>query len=235
MERYLYLAINIATVLFPVLWSFERKVCYYKKWPFLFPSMAITAVVFLVWDHWFTDMSVWGFNDRYLSGIYLGNLPLEEYLFFITVPFSCIFIYEVLQYYLDDDTGVPYAKPITFLLMVFLFGLSAMNWQKWYTAVNFAFVAGLLAVHYIVFRSAILGRFYLFYLVHLIPFLVVNGALTGAFTPEPVVMYNNMENLSIRIFTIPIEDFVYSMGLMLMNVSLYQFFRQRKTISASVG
>ncbi|GGF33949.1 lycopene cyclase domain-containing protein [Echinicola rosea] len=235
MERYLYLILNIGTILFPLLWSFERKVSYYKKWAYFFPAMVITATLFLIWDHWFTELGVWGFNDRYLTGIHLGNLPLEEYLFFVTVPFSCIFIYEVLLYYMPHDPLSPYVKPITFGLIGLFTVLAGFNWDKWYTSVNFSFVALLLAFHFTMFRSRFLGRFYVFYLIHLIPFLCVNGALTGGFTPEPVVYYENMENLSIRIFTIPIEDFVYSMGLMLMNVSLYEFFRQRKTIAVSIG
>ncbi|QDH81517.1 lycopene cyclase domain-containing protein [Echinicola soli] len=235
MEHYLYLTLNIGTILFPLLWSFERKVSYYKKWKYLFPAMIITATVFLVWDHWFTEMEVWGFNDRYLTGIRLGNLPLEEYLFFVTVPFSCIFIYEVLLYYMPHDPLSHYVKPITLGFIVLLTILAGVNWDKWYTSVNFSFVSMVLAVHYFMFRSNLLGRFYVFYLIHLIPLLLVNGVLTGGFTPEPVVYYDNTENLGIRVFTIPIEDFIYSMGLMLMNVSLYEFFRQRKTIVASIG
>ena len=75
-----------------------------------------------------------------------------------------------------------------------------------------------------------LGRFLFAYLVHLIPFIICNGVLTGGLTPEPVVIYNNAENLGIRIWTVPIEDTIYSMTLLLMNVSLFEYFRKRKTI-----
>ncbi|WP_186757051.1 lycopene cyclase domain-containing protein [Echinicola salinicaeni] len=235
MEKYLYLALNLATLLLPLLWSFESKVHYYKKWFALFPAILTTALLFIVWDEWFTTMDVWGFNPRYLTGIYLGSLPFEECLFFLIVPFSTLFIYEVLQYYLEKDYLAKIARPFTLVLVIVLVLLGLMNLERWYTSVNFLFVAVLILVHYYYFGLRILGRFYLFYLVHLIPFLLFNGALTGAFTPEPVVSYDNAENLGLRIITIPIEDFIYSLGLMLMNISIYEKIKEGKTIVKPKG
>ena len=51
------------------------------------------------------------------------------------------------------------------------------------------------------------------------PFLVVNGFLTSL----PVVWYDNAENLGLRIYTIPLDDFVYLMGLLLPAVNIYQW------------
>jgi lycopene cyclase domain-containing protein len=61
----------------------------------------------------------------------------------------------------------------------------------------------------------------------LIPFFIVNGVLTGSFITDQVVWYNNDENLSIRLFTIPIEDVIYAFTLILTNLYLTNFFQKR--------
>jgi lycopene cyclase domain-containing protein len=77
-----------------------------------------------------------------------------------------------------------------------------------------------------------LGRFFVGYFVSLIPFLMVNGILTA----WPVVEYNDAENLGIRIFidgwaNIPIDDTIYCLLLLLMNVSLYHYFENRAGVN----
>ncbi|MCH7412985.1 lycopene cyclase domain-containing protein [Belliella sp. R4-6] len=233
MEKYLYLFINLLTISFPLLRSFENRVHYAKNWYALFPAILLTGVFFLIWDHWFTVIGVWEFNPRYLLGIYFFELPLEEWLFFLTVPFACIFIYEVLNYFVEKDLFAPIVKSATLSLVILFLIIGFYNLDKWYTSVNFLLAAIILSFHYILFKGRYLGRFFLTYLVSLIPFILVNGVLTGSFIDEAVVKYNDSENLSIRILTIPIEDTVYSMILLLMNISIYEKIKSMKTIHST--
>ncbi|SFB57967.1 lycopene cyclase domain-containing protein [Algoriphagus aquimarinus] len=233
MEKYLYLTVNLFAISFPLIRSFEPKIRFASKWTALFPALIITAIFFLVWDHWFTVIGIWEFNPRYLLGIFIFQLPIEEWLFFFTVPFACIFIYEVLIYFFPRDIFKPLGKPFVILMIPILLVLAILNLDKMYTSVNFFVGAIALGLHWLIFKDKYMGRFLFAYLVHLIPFIICNGILTGGITPEPVVIYNNAENLGIRIWTVPIEDTIYSMTLLLMNVSLFEFFRSRKTIQSS--
>lgn len=235
MDSYLYLVLNILTISFPLVRSFENRVQFAKKWYALFPAIMVTGAFFLIWDHWFTVIGVWEFNPRYILGIYFFELPLEEWLFFLTVPFACVFIHEVLKYFVPNDILAPIAKPLTLALIALFLLIGLFNLDKWYTSVNFLVAATALAFHYLALKTRVLGRFYLTYLVSLIPFLLVNGILTGSFIEEQVVKYNDMENLSIRLFTIPIEDTVYSMTLLLMTISIYELIRSKKTIKPALS
>ena len=78
-------------------------------------------------------------------------------------------------------------------------------------------------VEYVNAKLRFMFRFYRAYLVALIPFYIVNGFLTAI----PIVIYNNKENLSFRVGTIPFEDHFYLMSLLLMNIYLYEWFKSR--------
>ena len=66
----------------------------------------------------------------------------------------------------------------------------------------------------------ILKTYFITFLIILIPFLLVNGILTGSFIEEPVVFYNDNENLGIRLGTIPVEDVGYAFTMLLMSLIL---------------
>jgi lycopene cyclase domain-containing protein len=63
------------------------------------------------------------------------------------------------------------------------------------------------------------------YAISCLPFVVVNGLLTGSWIEGEIVWYNNAHNLGIRLGTIPIEDLVYSMMMLLSNVFWFEIFK----------
>jgi lycopene cyclase domain-containing protein len=221
-SKYLYLTIDLLTISVPFIASFYPKAPFYKKWKYLTIAILIPAVFFLLWDEVFTLSGIWGFNPEYLSGIYVGSLPIEEILFFICIPYSCVFIYFSLNHLVKRDVFYFQQDIISSVLAVGLIVIGAFNLNKAYTASTFLLCGFLIAFHLLKLRSRYISRFYFSYMIVLIPFLIVNGILTGSFIPGEVVWYNDHENLDLRIGTIPVEDVFYGMLLILLNITIFE-------------
>lgn len=220
----LYLILNILSFSLPLVLSFDKRVHFVQYWRFLIPSMIITMIIFIIWDVIFTSHGIWGFNERYHMDWLLFGLPLEEYLFFITVPFASIFTIYVINHYFPRTQlrDLP-VRIISFLLLAFLVVMAAFNLNKAYTSVNFIFSALVIGLVYVTKRG-LLGKFYIGYIVVLMPFMIVDGILTGSFIEESVVWYNDYENLGLRLGTVPLEDVFYGMSLILLNFYLTETF-----------
>ncbi|MCB0491425.1 MAG: lycopene cyclase domain-containing protein [Cyclobacteriaceae bacterium] len=225
--KYLYLIIDLAAVSLPLLFSFHPKANFSRKWKYLWPAILLPGAFFLIWDEWFTSMGVWGFNPKYLTGIYLFSLPIEEILFFICIPYACVFTYEAVGYFSKKDFSLFTANKITIVLLALLSITAFLNIHRWYTlSTSFLSLLFLLYIHFKL-KPSYLGKFYFTYLIILIPFFIVNGILTGTGIEGQVVWYNNAENLGLRLGTIPIEDVFYGMLLILMNVALFEGLQAR--------
>ncbi len=228
-EKYLYLAIDFLSIIFPLLFSFHPLSKFYKKWKYVWPAILIPATLFILWDIWFTSMGVWGFNPRYLSGIYFFNLPAEEVLFFICIPYACAFTYDSVTIISGKERiSLRLQEFITDLLIFLLLIIGTVNFDRWYTSVTFFATAIFLIVLRRIWKPDFLGKFYFAFIFILIPFFIVNGVLTGTGIDQEVVWYNNFENLGIRMGTIPVEDTFYGMLLLLLNVSIFEFLQNKK-------
>ncbi len=214
----LYLILNIASFIIPFLYSFEKRMQYSKRWTVLFPALLATAAFFIIWDIFFTKIGVWHFNPRYHTGIEILGLPIEEWLFFICIPYASLFIHFALLYFFPKmGLSLKTVKTIYWVIVLVIFPVLLLNYNKWYTAVNYSLLLLLLS-YTIKTAPHILQTFFLSFLLILIPFAVVNGILTGSFIDQPVVYYNNAENLGIRLWTIPIEDIGYAFSMLLMTL-----------------
>lgn len=223
-NHYTYLGLMLFTVSVPLIRSFEHRITYYKRWKYLAVAIIIPLIPFIIWDVIFTENKIWEFNPEYVTGYYLLGLPLEEWSFFIAVPFACVFVYEVLNLFVKKFYFPKASLVITILFLILSIFLAVTHIDRVYTFVNYSFAAVVLGIQLIArtYRTY-LSRFYLAYFVNLIPFVLVNGILTAL----PVVIYNNGENLATRFYSIPVEDFFYFLSLFLMNLNIYEHLLQK--------
>ena len=222
----LYFYILLFSIAVPLLYTIFFK-DFIIHWKYFTISTVLVAVFFLIWDFYFTTIGVWSFNYDYCLGIELLGMPLEEWLFFLIIPFCSLFIHYCA---ITVNPNFKFNKNasfyLTITLIVLVFTVAIANSTKYYTAVNFFILAMVLSLGLLFFRSH-LQKFYASFMVILIPFFIVNGILTGSFIETPIVSYNDLENLGIRLFTIPVEDIGYAFSMLFGNLMIFETLKKR--------
>lgn len=229
--KFTYLLIDFFTLLFPLLFSFHPRLNFFKTWNALFPSIFFSALPFLAFDIYFTHLKVWGFNPRYISGYFIANLPVEEIAFFFCIPYACLFTYHCLKQFLPIRSTIENSQVVSVFLLCGSVVMTYMFRERAYTSFAFISMASLIFIAQYILRVAWLWRFYFTYLVLLLPFFIVNGLLTGTGPDKPVVWYNSLQIVGLRLLTIPMEDIFYGLDLILLNLILYYVFEGLNQVS----
>ncbi len=228
MRQFGYLIIDLGCLIIPFIASFYSPRPFYKYWKAFFFSCSAVLIPFVIWDSIFTAQGIWGFNSDYLTGVHFLNLPIEEILFFICIPYACVFTYFAFKYLFPNNPLGKVHKTITFIFLLISLLFIIEGWDKLYT-----FYTGLFTFSMLIFclwKKVNMGFLYFTYF-SIIPFFILsNGLLTGSLLENPIVWYNDFENLGIRIITIPIEDFIYALLLIALNIMLFDEF-SRSTLN----
>ena len=218
-----YLLIDLAIILGPLCFTRHPRVAYYRNFRALASSILVVSTAYIIWDMVVTHWGEWSFNPRYVSGINVVNLPLEEILFFITVPYACLFLYEVvLATGRKDNCSLPIG--IVAAAIVSLAAGSFAYLSQGYTSKALASCAVFLLIALWLDRPLLESRSYWLWLgICLVPFLIVNSVLTAL----PVVQYNPDAIWGARFITIPLEDFFYNYSLLSFYLLLYRLAGRR--------
>lgn len=228
--HFTYLLIDLGCFLIPFLFSFGKRVNFYKSWSLLLPGMLLTAAIFIAWDTAFVGKGVWWFNDQYTLGFHIFGLPLEAILFFIAMPYAYTFITMGYDFYRPPAEGLKNSWMGTLQLagMLIIYGL--VNYKRAYSLTAFAGCGfGLILAWFFRRKNPLFfaDRFLVAYSLCLFPFFLVNALLCYI----PVVFYNDAENVGFRLLNIPIENVFYGMLLALGNVWGLYYFRSRKMLA----
>lgn len=228
MWQYTYLAINFFTIIICFIFSFHPKIKFNKHFKAFLSASVIVAVFFIAWDIWFTANEVWWFNDTYLIGIRYSGLPIEELLFFICIPFSCVFTYFCLDKFFRLDWKPSFEKVFVIISIICCLILALIFRDKIYSFVTFLTTAISLVLLYFVLKVKWIGKASFIYLVLMPGFLAVNGILTGTGLESPIVNYNPKDFIGFRILTIPVEDTLYGYEMILWNLFFFHKFKRNE-------
>lgn len=222
--KYEYLLLNFAIVLGPLAMSFEKQIRFVAKWRHAFTAIVVVAIPYLIWDASVTGRH-WWFNERYTLPFRVAGLPVEECFFFFTVPFACLFVWEVVAHYFRTRTIARMQLMRAALYFLPLPGIMLFAAGKEYTGLVLVFL-GTAALLDRAMRTDLLlqSRLWIFLAGVLALVLIFNTYLTW----RPVVVYAGQYQLGFRIGTIPIEDFVYGISHQLAVVIVYEKLKGRR-------
>jgi lycopene cyclase domain-containing protein len=221
--KYEYLIFNIVVLAGPLVLATMRRFYFIDRWSYALPAIIITAIPFIIWDILVTGRH-WMFSEAYTLNFRLANLPLEEWLFFLTVPFACLFTWEMILKYLPDghtDSG----KIVRYLSFLFpIAGLIFFYDGREYSGLVMFFLTLAVYLDKVLETNLVYKRHFYWYLLLIIVFtLLFNGFLTA----RPVVLYNEAYQVDLRVITIPIEDFGFGTSLIVLCTIIYESLKQK--------
>ncbi len=220
-----YASVLFFTVIICFIASFDRRLRFNQYFVPFIKAAVLVAIPFIAWDVWFTSKGVWWFNTDYTLGLVIAGLPLEEWLFFIFIPFSCVFTYYCFEKFFKLDWLSGLNNIIVFVSVIGCSVIALLHYDKVYTLVTaVATLATLIYLHFIA-RADWIGKASLVYTVLMLGFFPVNGVLTGTGLESPIVNYNPGDFLGIRMLTIPVEDAVYGYTQFLLVLYFFKRFK----------
>lgn len=212
-----YLIINIIIIFFPLVLSFDRKVQFYTKAKHLIMPYIVVSGLYLLWDVNASMRGDWSFNPLYVSSVKLFGLPPGEWLFFFTVPYACIFLYEVFNAYFTQRR-INIHRAVFIIIGVLLFTAGLFSLGRDYTS-TVLMVGGVTMIvgGFCFIRTMRNSNFWLYMGFSMILFFIFNYMLTSI----PVVIYSTQAITNIRVLTIPIEDFLYNIAFLTLFAQIY--------------
>ncbi|SEH84264.1 lycopene cyclase domain-containing protein [Paenimyroides aquimaris] len=225
MMGYTYSLVLFFSVIICFIASFDRRILFNRHFGAFIKSAILVAIPFIAWDVWFTAKGVWWFNTDYTLGIALAGLPIEEWLFFICIPFSCVFTYFCFDKFFRWEWLSGLNNLIVFVSVIICSVMALVHFDKIYTLITAtATITTLIYLHFVA-KADWIGKASLVFTILMLGFFPVNGILTGTELETPIVNYNPGDFLGIRILTIPIEDAVYGYTQFLLVLYFFKRFK----------
>lgn len=151
-------------------------------------------------------------------------------MFFIVVPFACIFIYENLVYFVKDKE-IPFNKYFYLAVASLFFIIGIIFRNQDYTILAMFSCAMFFILAPTIFPYVLKSRnFWLYIVISFIPFIIFNYLLTSII----IVHYNPDAIWGIRIPTIPLEDFFYNFSMLAFYLTVYVYFKNRWIVNKNI-
>ncbi len=218
MKKHIYAIIALLSFAGPFAMSFDRRVYFIQYLvPILIATLSIGAL-YIIWDVMVTKKGHWRFNDETVGPKRIAHLPPGEWLFFLLIPYACIFIYEVIAAYFGEGSAQPslvwlqYALAGVFAVLIFLVRGKGYSMLAMTSAVIYFLASA-------IFTPGIFGASG--FLISMLFIFVAFGLINGLYTSIPTIFYNENAILGVRVGTIPLEDFIYNLSYIGLTLTVY--------------
>lgn len=222
-----YLVFNLVILVPVTVLSFFPPPFFVRHWRAAWGAVAAAALPYLVWDALVTGRH-WWFNPLYITGVHVAGLPIEEVLFFFTMPFACLFSWQAI-FHADRDTPraglLPIYAPALLLAPLGAWLFLARGLEYTGLALGSFGVAAALDLG---LRTRVLARPRFLALLAFV--VALTTVFNGYLTARPVVLYEERYQLGIRVLTVPAEDYVYGLSLVYLAAVFFQ-----RSLDASAG
>jgi lycopene cyclase domain-containing protein len=184
-------------------------------------SLFIMALIFSIWDQIVTG-KWWVFNQKFILEIKIGNLPIEEILFFFSIPFACLLIWENLSQFKIKNSQIKNFNPAAMLAFLFIcIGVVFLATRMEYSSIV-SLILGIMILIDFIFQKLLAQKTTLiFFGIVVILTTIFNNFLTSL----PILIYDNAYKTGFLFGTMPIEDVFYGLILIFGNISLYEYMK----------
>ncbi len=225
-----YLLFNVAvatSLIGAVLWTPRL----WRNWRGLVIGLVIVSGPFIIWDMLATAAGHWSFNPIYTLGWQLGELPVEELLFFVTVPLGCMVAWELLRRTGAEAVVLSPRQARWIMVVLAVMGASGVWLAGGNQYTQLALLSLAVASVTLALNPQLVAKkqWWWYQLVGLGLFFVSNSILTGV----PVVQYGSEFIIGWRVGTIPVEDFWYNFALLNLFLVAYEYSSRRQKRLAS--
>jgi hypothetical protein len=227
LEKYLYLFSQIGIfflLTFVVIKLFKQQLFDLVS---LIISICITFLFFCCLEYYFTLLLVIKYNEANLAGLFIVKLPIEKILSVINLQLLGCLIYLQLKSKIENYKFRKLASICNVLSLSILVLLAIKFITKSYSF-YFFFLASIYQSIVIIKKGSFMRNFYLTIFSMAIPVLILE-LLPARF--EILELMNSETSGNLIFDLIPLESFFIDYFILLMTISLYEYFRKRKELN----
>ncbi|MFV0590795.1 MAG: lycopene cyclase domain-containing protein [Draconibacterium sp.] len=224
-KNFSYLLLLLGYLIIPVILGFQHKVRFVFRLRYLIPATLFAGAIFVMWDRRFIELGIWAFNPEYTTGIQLLKVPVEEWLSFVVIPWSAVYIYEWLKIRFENVE-----KPNLFVIVSLISFVAMAILAYTYRRAMFSFFTFFLAAIYLgytTFRNRFkkhMTKFYLAFFIMLLPYTAISAIMSHL----KIVKYSPSHVMNINLADFPTEKFAYLFLMLLITITIYEYLSERR-------